>query len=347
MDKIENVNSFKDFIALYKNSVYNRITDYMTGIEPEAYIGMVRCYIDRKGQYRRPSYVLLWNLLYGGKFDDALLPAASQQVSEDWLLMIDDWMDDNDLRRGGKSAHLIYGDRYAINAASNLQSINWKIVYDACKQLGDPRQKRYFDKFYDIINVTHQGQYRDVHLTRDVKDITKFTKEDYYESIHAKSAYYSVYGPMQQGAIIAGAPEEVINQIKEYGTPAGLAFQIKDDILDCTSTAEQLGKSIGTDVRDGVKTVILWSAVQNASSTTLNKMKYIYMKDPNQKTKEDVSYILDKFNELGSIDYAEKEMKALIEKSIDNFNKYTTNIQESNIKDLAREGIGYVSNRKN
>ncbi len=344
---VNKTKSFKDFISLYKDDVYSLIEGYLPNGEPSAYFESVRCYTDRKGQYRRPSYVLLWDLLYGGNIEDAMLPAASQQVSEDWLLMIDDWMDDNNLRRGGPSAHLIYGDRYAINAASNLQSINWKIVYDACKKLGPGREKRYFDKFYDMINVTHQGQYRDVHLTSDIKDITKFTPEDYFTSIHAKSAYYSVYGPMQQGAIVANADEKSIDEIKEYGTPAGLAFQIKDDILDCTSTTDQLGKSIGTDVRDGVKTIILWHAVQDASSDVLSKLSEIYKKKPAEKSKEEINFVLNQFNELNSIKKSNEDMQKLVNESVEKFDKYTSDIPESHIKDLARESIGYTANRGN
>jgi geranylgeranyl pyrophosphate synthase len=307
--------------------------------------GMVRCYVDRKGQYRRPSYLLLWNQLYGGRMSDAILPAAVQQGSEDYFLMHDDWIDGNSTRRGGPAAHVMYDPAYAITAGSVVHMATWKMAKDACDTLGKERGKRYFDKFYDIMLVTHQGQYRDVRLTKEVKDITKFTLEEYYASIHAKSAYYSVYGPMQCGAIIAGADDETVRRISEYGTPCGNAFQIKDDILDCSSTIDVLGKDIGTDVREGTKTLILWHAAHNASSSALERLKRIYLKERSSKTDDDVKFVLDTFRDVGSIAYAQKEADRLVEEASSKFDALTKSIPESQTKAIAREGIGVSAKR--
>lgn len=337
---------FKSFIALYKERIYNAITGYLPEGEPAEHCKAVRSYVDRKGQYRRPSYLMLWNLLYGGKAEDAILPAAVQQLSEEWILMLDDWMDGNTLRRGAPAAHVLFGDRYAVNGASHLQAINWRMARDAANSLGKERGDRYFEKFYNVIDVTHRGQYIDMHLTHDVKDITKFTQEDYYSSIHAKSGYYSVYGPMQQGAIIAGASDAEVERIKEYGNRVGNAFQIKDDILDCTSTDEKLGKSVGNDVLDGVKTLILWHAVHNSDSTTLNRIKSIYMKDRGAKDKDDVKFVLGKFNELGSIDYAQSEADRFSNEATQHFDSLSSKVAPK-LKDLARDSMGYATKRSN
>lgn len=338
--------SFKDFVAEHKDSVYGRILKYMpTGDPKEFNEGMVRCYVDRKGQYRRPSYVMLWNLLYGGGLEDSVLPAAVQQVSEDYFLMHDDWMDGNPVRRGGPAAHVMYDPAYAILAGDTVQAVLWRMAKDACDSLGVERGRRYFDKLYDMMLVTHQGQYIDLRLTKEVKDITKFTLDDYYASIHAKSAYYSVYGPMQCGAIIAGADSDVVGRISEYGTPCGKAFQIKDDILDCSSTVESLGKEIGTDVRAGTKTLILWHAVRNAPSNTLAKLRAIYAKDSAGKTDKEVKFVLGTFDELGSIKYAQKEAERLVEEASARFEKITKGVPESRIKDIARDSIGVTAKR--
>jgi geranylgeranyl pyrophosphate synthase len=254
-------------------------------------------------------------------------------------------MDGNSLRRGAPSAHTVFGPTYAINAGDHLHMITWKMAKDAADRLGGQRGKRYFDKFYEIMAVTVQGQYLDAHLTHDMNDITKFTPEDYYRAIHAKTAAYTVYGPMQCGAIIADAPHDQIEQIKEYGTPAGIAFQMKDDILDCSSTEAILGKSIGNDVREGVKTVVLWHAVQNASPDVLGKLKAIYAKPREAKQEDEIRYVLNAFKELGSIEYAEKEAARFTEEAARRFDKITKDIPESRIKQIARESIGHVTRR--
>ncbi len=342
----EEPKEFKSFIQLHKDTVYRKICEYMPAAEPEFFTKEVMpVYVNRKGQYRRPSYLLLWNLLYGGDHERAVLPAAVQQISEDWILMHDDIMDNNELRRGGKSAHMLFGSDYAILGGDALHVIMWKMANEAANKLGSGGQK-YFDKAVDIILKTVYGQYRDVRLSKEVKDITKFTKEDYYDSIYAKSAYYSVSGPMQTGAIIAGADEETVEKITEYGTPAGNAFQIKDDILDCTSTAEKLGKTIGNDVLENTKTLILWHAVQNSSTEQLNMLKGIYLKTRQQKTKDDVEYALKLFNDVGSIAYAQEEAQQLVHTAVSKFEENTRPIKESSLKAIAREAIGYVAMRK-
>lgn len=342
---IDNVGSFREFIALYKDDIYNRLVSYFPTSGPAEFNKMAMTYTERKGQYRRPSYIMLWNRLYGGVDEDAVLPAVAQQASEDYFLMHDDWMDGNTVRRNGPAAHILFGERHAITAGSMVHVITWRIAHDAARKLGEERGNAYFSKFYDTMIVTHQGQYLDIRLTREVNDITKFTKEDYFKSIHAKSAYYSVYGPMQCGAIIAGADADTVSSIKEYGVPAGNAFQIKDDILDCASDQATLGKSIGNDVRDGVKTIILWHAVQNASQAQLDKLKAIYMKDRSAKTEEEISWVLNLFNELHALQLAQKDADALVSQAVESFKRLSSDLPESKLKEIAIESIGYTAKR--
>lgn len=336
--------SFKSFSTEHRDIVYDKIMEYLAIDAPEDFKEILTCYTERKGQYRRPMYTILWSLLYGGKVEDAIIPAAAQQLSEDYFLMHDDIMDANSFRRGLPTAHILYTMEYAIDAGDTLQAILWKVVNDARIALGK-RGDRYFNKFHDIILVTHVGQYLDLRLTRDYKDITKFTIEDYFKSIHAKSAYYSVYGPMQCGALIAGADDKSLEGIKKYGTLAGMAFQIKDDILDCTSTEQELGKSIGLDVREGVKTMILWHAVKHADSSTLKRFKEVYAKTRTQKTDDDIKFVLGKFSELGSIAFAQSEADRMIKEALEIFEAESKGIKESAIKELARDSITNTAKR--
>lgn len=345
MQQLEEVRGFEEFSRHYRDKVYARLLSYLPVTEDESYNSMIHVYSERKGSYRRPSYLLLWTVLFGGSIGEAMLPAAAQQASEDWILVHDDIMDGNGVRRGLPSAHVMYGIPKAVNIGDGLHAISWKMAIDAAQMLGGDRGRRYLDKVYDVILTTHIGQHFDASLTADVRDITKFTVDDYYRSVHAKSAYYSVYGPMQLGAIIAGVDDTTSDRIPNYGRPAGLAFQIADDILDCTSTEAVLGKSIGNDVREGAKTLILHHAVENASAADLQRLKEIYWKKREQKTEEDVRFVLDKFNELGSINFAKQEAQKLIDEAARQFELETKDMPESHTKELARSAIGHTVKR--
>src|SRR3989344_8239984 len=111
---------FEDYVKQNNDAIYNKICEYLPNRAPEVHYKAVREYVDRRGKYGRPNLLLLWCELHGGKRQDALLPAAAMQASEDWVLIHDDWEDSNELRRGKPSAHLIYGERYAINAGDAL-----------------------------------------------------------------------------------------------------------------------------------------------------------------------------------------------------------------------------------
>lgn len=329
--------TFEDYIDRHKMTVYAKICEYLPKKAPEEHYKMVRVYVDRMGKYVRPSLLLLWTELHGGKLENAILPAAAMQTSEDWILIHDDWEDHNKLRRGELAAHILYGDRFAINAGDALHMIMWKMAHEASERLGKTIGGKFFTKFYDMLTVTAEGQYLDMHLTHDVKDITRFTLADYYRSISAKSGYYSVYGPMQLGAIIANQNERTVDQIEEYGKTIGNAFQIKDDILDCTSMEKVLGKTIGVDIFNGVKTAILWHFVQNANPSDVEKVRMIYMKD--KRTKKEVEEVLALFDKYRSITYAKSEVDKLARKALEKFEESLRGIPESCLKETARDAI--------
>ncbi|MDD4082005.1 MAG: polyprenyl synthetase family protein [Sphaerochaetaceae bacterium] len=340
---------FLDYINKHRNQIHSKIIDYIPNGLPERFDSMVKEYVNRQGKYARPSFILLWAELHGRDPSTAYLPAAAMQCSEDWILMHDDFEDSNDLRRGKKAAHLLYGAPQALNAGDYLHIINWKMVYSAMDQLkvssNETIANRFFEKFYDILLTTAEGQFYDMTLTHE-KDITKFTIQDYLNSIHAKSAYYSVYGPMQLGAILAGKDEDYVKRIRTYGEPIGNAFQIKDDILDCLSTNEVLGKSVGNDIKEGVKTPILYDFVQNANEKDLAKVKEIYSKERNDKTSEDVKFVLEMFKKYDSYKCAENLIDELGKKARDSFEEETKQISEMKLKEIARNAIEKMVKRK-
>lgn len=335
--------TFEDYCKLHSDKIYNKIYEYLPNRPPKEHYKAVREYTDRRGKHHRPNLALLWCELYRGKPQDVFLAACGIQLAEDWLLMHDDWMDSNELRRGKLTAHKIYGDVFAINAGDATHMIMWRILHDVSKIpiVGE----KLYEKFFDIMLVTAEGQYYDLKLARE-KDITRFTLEDYWRSIHAKAGYYSTYGPMQLGAIAAGQSPKVVEKIKEYGVLIGNAFQTKDDILDCVSSPEVLGKSIGTDIYEGTKTAILWHFVQNAKRDDLKKVKNIYRKNRENKTPKEVNLVIRLFRDTGSIAYAEDLVDSLAKEALEKFEQQTKSIPESDKKETARDAIIKLAARK-
>jgi len=340
--------TFAEYCQQNNDAILKTILDYLPEREPLEHYKIAREYTLRKGKYARPNLALLWTELFGATKETAFPFACGIQMAEDWFLMQDDWMDQNEVRRGKPTAHLLYGASATINASNSVQTAMWKMIFDAFIKVRPLRGRtlmRLYDKFYDIINVTIEGQYLDLKLT--AKKITDFTLDDYWESIHAKAAYYSVYGPMQLGAIAGSQSDDVVEKIAEYGEKIGRAFQLKDDILDCTSTEQTLGKTIGNDILESTKTAILWHCIQKADSQDLEKLQSIYAKKRTEKTVTEIAFVLDLFKTTGSIDYAEQLTDSLSKEAMTEFEKQTSGIAESEIKNTASDAIARMTKRDN
>lgn len=336
--------TFEEYCKQNNDSIYAKICKYLPRRAPEEHYQIVRDYSERRGKYWRPNLALLWCELYGGKKEDIFLFACAIQVAEDWILMHDDWMDESDLRRGKPTAHLLYGDKFAMNAGDALHMVMWKMAHDASQRPDPRRGERLFEAFYDMLLITIAGQYYDLKLASE-KNIIEFELDDYWQSIHAKAAYYSVYGPMQLGALSAGAAPEIVESIKEYGVPLGKAFQVVDDILNCISTPEVLGKTIGNDIYEGTKTPILWHFVRNAKVGDLEFVKNIYAKERKEKTPEEVQHVITLFKATGSIAFAQGLVNSFAQEALQKFEEQARDILESGLKDTARDALRKMIHR--
>ncbi len=296
--------TFKELAEKYKPIVYQKICDYVPIKEPENHYKIMRDYIDRQGKYRRPALLLLTAFLYGADLEEALLPAAAQQLSEDWILMQDDIEDDSELRRGKPAAHRLYGWVHALDASDTGQMAMWKMLKDYIIQVGPEKGSRMYDKFYDMMRYTVEGQYIENTFIHDTKDLNKASEELYFRIADSKTCYYTIYGPMQLGAIAGGASDEALDHLKEIGSKCGIAFQIVDDILDLTADEKEFGKKNNGDLYEGKITLMVIHAYRSATPEEKEKMNVIYKKKRAEKTPEEVAFVRSLIEKYKSIDFA-------------------------------------------
>ena len=181
-----------------------------------------REYPERKGKYLRPTLVLLTAEALGFKKNQAIKTAAAMQLSEEWILIHDDVEDNSNARRGKPTLHKIYGYELAINAGDALHMIMWKII-------NDQNSEKISDEFYKILMRTALGQGVEQIWTNKKR---KLEDDEYFFIADSKSAYYTIAGPIRLGAILAGATEDQLDKLTEFGLYLGRCFQLVDDILD-------------------------------------------------------------------------------------------------------------------
>lgn len=137
-----------------------------------------------------------------------------------------------------------------------------------------------------------------------------------------KTSAYTVWGPMQLGAIAAGASGEVLNAIKEIGEPAGIAFQIIDDIKDIAATKEQLGKEPFSDIWESKPTIIILKTYERATEREKEELDRIYMKSKTEKSEKEVKRVVELIEKYDGIKYANEEAQKWIGKAAEKFVMY-------------------------
>ncbi len=335
---------FKEYVALNKKRVYDTICSYVPIKEPEEHYRIMRDYIDRQGNYRRPGLLLLTGQLYGAKIDDLVLPAAAQQLSEEWILMQDDIEDDSELRRGKPAAQKLYGWIHSLNATNSGHIAMWRIIKDYMLKAGPEKGNRLFEKFYDMLQYTVEGQFVENKFIHDTKDIESGSEDLYFRIVDSKTCYYTVYGPMQLGAIAAGQPDSVLAQLKEIGTAAGKAFQIVDDILDMTAD-ESFGKQKYGDLYEGKLTLIILQTYKSADAREKAKIDAIYRKKRADKTKDEIDFLAEMVKKYGGIEYATKTANGYGDQAKALIKKYGAKMPDNEYRELLLNAVNELYNR--
>jgi geranylgeranyl pyrophosphate synthase len=338
--------NFKEFIEKYRQPVYDKICEYVPMKEPTEHYQIMRDYIDRQGSYRRPGLLLLTAYLYGAKLEDAILPAAAQQLSEDWILMQDDVEDDSDLRRGKPAAQKLYGWVHSMNATNTGQIATWKMLKDYIVQVGIEKGNPLYNKFYDMLEYTVEGQYIENKFIHEQKDLKIADEALYFRIADSKTCFYTVYGPMQLGAMTGNATEKDLEILKEIGEKAGIAFQIADDILDMIADEKQFGKKNFGDLYEGKLTLIILHTYRNATPEERDKIDVIYRKKRSEKTEDDILFLREMIEKYKGIEYAKSiaekygsDAKAAVE-------KYTTIMPLNGYREIVLSAVEELYIRK-
>ncbi|KAA0966015.1 polyprenyl synthetase family protein [Sporosarcina sp. ANT_H38] len=200
--------------------------------------------INAGGKRIRPLLVLATLDDLGAQSDDALTIACAVELLHTYSLIHDDLpcMDDDDFRRGKPTNHIVYGEAVAVLAGDALQTL----AFGSLTHLVDTSAQdtlRIIRLLSDASGATGMvgGQ------MLDIEGETKKLSLSELETIHVNKTGALLSFCIGAGAILAGLDEEKSAKLKDFAYHIGLAFQIQDDILDITSTTEELGKTVGSD----------------------------------------------------------------------------------------------------
>ncbi len=234
--------------------INSELKKYLSPVYPEIIYEAMGYSVFAGGKRMRPLLLLGACEAVGGNVDDALPFACAIEMIHTYTLIHDDLpaMDNDDYRRGKLTCHKKYSEDIAILAGDGLLNLAFEIMLETAASKKD---FRYVDAALTIGNLcgvkgTVGGQ------TADLLSENKKADEKTLMYIHDKKTAALIQAALKAGAIIGGGSEEDIGRLEAIGYDMGIAFQIKDDILDITSTTEILGKPVGSDYKNNKTTYV-------------------------------------------------------------------------------------------
>jgi len=215
--------------------------------EPAQVHAAIRWSVFAGGKRFRPALLLAAGQTFGAPVADLLRSACALEMIHTYSLIHDDLpaMDNDDLRRGKPTCHVKFGEATAILAGDALQALTFQTIAED-DQLRPELGVRLIAEIARAAGTPEgmvAGQAYDL-----AAESTEISGAE-LKLIHQLKTGALIRAAARCGAIIAGANGAELEAITEYATNLGLLFQITDDLLDVTSTAEELGKTPGKDAR--------------------------------------------------------------------------------------------------
>ncbi|MEB0134467.1 octaprenyl diphosphate synthase [Actimicrobium sp. CCC2.4] len=257
-----------------------------------ALVNQIADYIISAGGKRiRPALVLLMARAFGYTGTHHHDLAAVVEFIHTATLLHDDVVDESSLRRGRQTANALFG-----NAASVLVG---DFVYSRAFQMmvsvDDMRVMRILS---DATNVIAEGEVLQL-LNMHDPDVTE---ERYLQVIRSKTAKL-FEAAAQLGALVAGASGDDVEAAAEYGRSLGTAFQLIDDVLDYSGNADDIGKNVGDDLREGKPTLPLIHLMHNGST----EQRALVRSCIEQGDEQHFDAILAAISSSGALDYTRGE----------------------------------------
>uniref|UniRef100_UPI004056244C polyprenyl synthetase family protein n=1 Tax=Agathobacter sp. TaxID=2021311 RepID=UPI004056244C len=218
------------------------------------------------GKRLRPMLMKETYEMFGGTGEIIHPFMAAMEMIHTYSLVHDDLpaMDNDEYRRGKKTTHAVYGETMGILAGDALLNLAFEtatLAFDI--EPANPNIGKALQVLAKKAGVYGMIGGQVVDIESEAMEADRITKErlDY---IHHNKTAALVEASMMIGAILAGASAEDVKKIEAVATKVGLAFQIQDDILDVTSSFEELGKPIGSDAKNQKVTYVTFEGLEKS-----------------------------------------------------------------------------------
>jgi octaprenyl-diphosphate synthase len=281
----------------------------------------------RKGKQMRPLLVFLTARLNGIIAEPTFVAATFIELLHTASLVHDDVVDDAHERRGALSINALWNSKIAVLVGDYLLSKGMLISVE----------KNRFDMLEivsDAVKSMSEGELLQLQKARKLN----IKEEDYFKIIISKTAALLSACTACGARSVTDNPETIL-QMKDFGENIGIAFQIRDDLLDYEGTG-LTGKAVGNDIKEKKITLPLIYALENSANS--KKRHILNIIKNKKKTKAEINEVISFVSDNGGMEYAELKMNQYRDKALAILDSYP----ETEVKDSLKDFVHYTTSRK-
>jgi octaprenyl-diphosphate synthase len=281
----------------------------------------------RKGKQMRPLLVFLTAKLNGVIAESTFVAATFIELLHTASLVHDDVVDDAHERRGALSINALWNSKIAVLVGDYMLSKGMLISVE----------KNRFDMLEivsEAVKSMSEGELLQLQKARKLN----ITEEDYFKIIMSKTAAL-LSACTACGARSVSEDLETIQLMKDFGENIGIAFQIRDDLLDYEGTG-LTGKTAGNDIKEKKITLPLIHALEQSANS--KKRHILSIVKNRKKTKSEIAEVIRFVSEYGGMEYAELKMNQYRDKALAILDSYPDSV----VKDSMKEFVRYTTSRK-
>jgi len=269
--------------------------------------------VNSGGKRLRPLLSLMASQAYAYKGEHHHTLAAIIEFIHTATLLHDDVVDESELRRGRETANALFGNAASVLVGDFLYSRAFEMMVDVGSM-------KVMQILAETTNVIAEGEVMQLMNCHDADT----TEQRYLDVIHAKTAKL-FEAATRLGAVLCERPDSEEQAMASYGMHLGTAFQLIDDVLDYSSSSEEMGKNVGDDLAEGKPTLPLIYAMRNGSE----EQSKVVRKAIEEGGLNYLDQVMDAIKQTGAIEYTEKTARNEAELAI----QQLAHLPESEYKD--------------
>ena len=323
-----NTKKYRNSYSKEVKKIDEKLSKLLETKEPKSLYEPCSYILQSGGKHLRSYLVLLATKAVGGKFSNAYNAALSVEILHNFTLVHDDIMDSADKRRGRETLHIKYDISTAILAGDSLIAVAYKYLLKDSKV----NTLNILNTFNQSVLDVCEGQ----SLDKEFELRSDVTIPEYKKMIQKKTSAL-IEMCCSIGAQIGGGTKDEINALKIFGKNLGLAFQLKDDLLDIMGDVKDFGKNVGGDLVEGKKTFLFLKAIQIAEGNDKHELQKVV--ENNGIRKNQISKYKKLYEKLNILEITEKEINRYTNLALKSLNKIEDSDAKENLKWLANSLI--------